>query len=403
MDLLKQIRIAVVGIPDCGKSTFIKEVVKLITNKELSPDTLMNEIQYSKGKDIYGNNDTRTIKAAKVFFKYKDLEFCFYDCPGHLEYLEEIKQGLESASVIIKILDNNRINQSLNYLSKDIFITNKIEFVLKSHSNITDDDNYNILDNQKGFNNLIYSLLDKIYNFAKLDIIPTINIEKEAKSLIKDTLSRFNNIGMFFSGGKDSLVGLELLKQCNYLNKVKILFPNSGYDFKEVLNSINLYKDLYSINIQYFDNTCGKSLDDISIFEWMKNKAISNNNIIANKKLDLVLIQYRASDEGVRSKDYHLVKRNNHYRFSPVFYFSETNIWRFISKYKLTVCSLYFNGYRSLGDNFCTEPCIPYCNDVEEIINYIDNNPNTLERAGRIKQDFSNNFTMEKLRNVGFF
>lgn len=86
-----------------------------------------------------------------------------------------------------------------------------------------------------------------------------------------------------------------------------------------------------------------------------------------------------------------------------MFYFSETNIWRFIEKYNIPVNPLYFKGYRSLGDKNVTEPCMPEFNTVSEIINYIKDNPSTTERDGRKKQDQSVPFAMEKLRNVGFF
>lgn len=135
----------------------------------------------------------------------------------------------------------------------------------------------------------------------------------------------------------------------------------------------------------------------------MEAKALSNEQFIKEHKPDYVLIQYRASDEGVRSKDYHISQREEYCRFSPVFYFSESNVWRFILKYNLPICSLYFDGYRSLGDAPVTEPCMPIMKTVNEIIDYIDNNPATTERDGRTKQDKSQKFTMEKLRNVGFF
>lgn len=404
MELLKQIRVGVVGIPDCGKSTLIKEIVKIVANRDLPIDVLMNEERYSTGKDIYGNNDSRTIKAAKIFLKYKDLEFCFYDCPGHIEYEDQIIQGINSSSVIIKIIDNNRFEESVNYFNNSIFknITSSIIEVI-SHSKNLSAVEYNIYDEYNHFKDFVSNLLETIYTSAKKKTISTIDIEDEAKNILKETFKYYNNIGMFFSGGKDSLVGLELLKQCNLLDKVTILFPESGYDFIEVTNQIEKYKKEYNINIIPFCNNKGKEYKNISTFDWMQLKALSNTDIINEYNFDLVLVQYRASDEGVRSKDYHIVKRGNHYRFSPVFYFSESNIWRFINKYNLDVCQLYYKGYRSLGDSFCTEPCMPEYNNIENIISYIDNNPDKLERDGRTKQDKTEKHTMERLRNVGFF
>lgn len=64
MCLSKQVRIAVVGPPDSGKSTFISKAIKVLTGRTVNPDALMKEVHYSDDKDIYGNNDTRTIKCA---------------------------------------------------------------------------------------------------------------------------------------------------------------------------------------------------------------------------------------------------------------------------------------------------------------------------------------------------
>ena len=87
----------------------------------------------------------------------------------------------------------------------------------------------------------------------------------------------------------------------------------------------------------------------------------------------------------------------------PVFNFTEENIWRYIQKYTLPVCELYFKGYRSLGDSFVTEPCMPHFKTVEEIIKYIYEHPHTSERDGRKAQDNSVPFAMEHLRDKGFF
>jgi hypothetical protein len=46
---------------------------------------------------------------------------------------------------------------------------------------------------------------------------------------------------------------------------------------------------------------------------------------------------------------------------------------------------------------------MPELQNVEDIIKYIDTHPETTERDGRTKQDNSEKFTMEKLRNNGFF
>lgn len=52
--------------------------------------------------------------------------------------------------------------------------------------------------------------------------------------MVKDVVGRACKPVMMFSGGKDSLVGLELVRMSGLLDKVKVVFPKSGYDFPEV-------------------------------------------------------------------------------------------------------------------------------------------------------------------------
>lgn len=396
-DLLKQIRVAIVGMPDAGKSTLIKNILEQAIGKHLSPDTLMDEVHWSDGKDPYGNPDTRTIKCAKILFKYKDIEFCLYDCPGHYEYMDQIGQGILGAHCIVKIIDTKRYAESLLYFEK-IDTLNKITYNMFSHSDENEYPRYDV--ELSGFKIIAKQLLDNLYDRFKDEAI---DIEQEALDIIKDTMDLSVKNAMFFSAGKDSLVGLDLYRQAGLLNDIEVLFPYSGFDFKEVEEMIGYYENYYGITINRFDNSLGDTYDTKSSFEMLQNKAKANNDIIEKNHYDLVSVQYRASDEGVRSKDYHISDKGNHVRFSPVFYFSETNIWRYISKHNLKVCDLYYKGYRSLGDEPITLPCMPKFNNVDEIVCWIDNNPGTTERDGRKKQDNAEKYTMERLRNGGFF
>lgn len=405
MELLPQYRIVVTGHPDCGKSTLIKSLVETLTGRVLSPDTLMREVHYSDGVDPDGNPDTRTMKCAKIILPYRGYEFCLYDAPGHLEYMEQIRQGLDAADLVVQLHNLADPDASAAYFKSLPAVTGKPILTLYSHS----------VHPERGypFYNAIHAETFKVFAKRLMDVFMEAldgwgkrphDIEKEAVQLVRETLTDDNNV-MFFSGGKDSAAGLKLIELAGKKDGVDVWMPNSGYDFPELLETVEDYKGHFNTTISKFGNTLGRTYEKDGEFAMMEAKALSNDYFIeANlPHSKTVCIQYRASDEGVRSKDYHISERESHRRFSPVFYFSESNIWRFLDKHDVPVCPLYFEGYRSLGDMPVTEPCMPVLSDKRAIVEWIEANPTTTERDGRKRQDNSKPFGMERLRDIGFF
>ena len=403
MELLKQYRIAVVGSPDAGKSTFIKNLVKYIAGRELSPDTLMREVHWSDGRDPMGNPDTRTIKCAKIMFEYEGNEFCMYDCPGHLEYIDQIKQGINAADVVLFIRNQMDPQASDEYFDKIEGMIACTDYVMMhSHGKINSFSGFEYNVELPGTGEFFKLFMPWLRNQCNIHGEGH-NIEEEAIELIKEVIKSENKNIMFFSGGKDSVAGLKLYELAGKINDITVYFPQSGYDFDEVEKWNKLWEIYFNKKIEPFSNSLGLTYKDNGEYNMMQAKAQANEMLVSELKPDIVSVQYRASDEGVRSKDYHLSPRECYSRFSPVFYFSEANVWRFISKYNIPVNPLYFKGYRSLGDAPVTEPCMPCFKTVNDIVQYIAENPETTERDGRKKQDKSVPFAMEKLRDNGFF
>lgn len=389
MDLLKQKRIAFVGIPDAGKSTLISSMIEYLHNKIVTPDTLMNEVHYTNGKDIYGNTDTRTIRAAKILCSYKDYELMLIDCPGHVEYMEQIKQGLDLSSIVVCLLDDNRLNESKAYLSDlEPMLIDKDVLFIHTHSQENTNDSFesNKENSHLALGNIL-AFTDTHGDF--------VDIEHEAIAIVKKELSKFKNKYIMFSGGKDSIVGYHICKEAGIMDS-RLIYPESGFDFQDVVNFINANYQVVALK----NLPEGMNYRDNSVFEIHSAKAEFNRQL--ERECDVMIINYRASDEGVRSKDHYIKKGEYCHRFSPVFYFSEENIWRYIAKHMLSFPNTYLLGYRSLGDEDVTLPSMLKCNNVEDIIGHIHNHPFE-ERDGRKAQDTSVNFGMEKLRNKGFF
>lgn len=401
---LKQHRIAFVGLPDSGKSRFIQEFVKLYCGRDLSPDTLMDEVHYSDGKDPYGNPDTRTIKAAKVIINKPDGgSLCLMDAPGHFEYIDQIRQCTRESHLIIGLIDTKRREEAEEYIERLKFLCDIPKGKLQKIFCRADDDKlgYNF-DTEKGIKSFKL-FAERIWscNFNYTSEPYFTDLEEEAIGRLRSL-----NIGkkdiFLYSGGKDSIVGLDLIRRsCEKMPLIVV--PTSGYDFPILHNFIELELDRLGHNWIRVDNSGGMRYNEVSNYQMMLNKAEANNKLVRERLPEYLFVNYRASDEGVRSKDYWIKNCGFYSKVSPVFNFSEVDIWKYIQKYNLNYPSLYNNGYRSLGDEPVTQPCMPSQKDVQSIINWLTQHPETQERDGRKGQDKSVPFAMEKLRNVGFF
>lgn len=439
----RQFRVAVIGSPDVGKSRLVSELATLCTGRTVEPDTLMDEVHYSDGKDPYGNPDTRTIKCARIFLEgpwldrevlSPNISVVLYDCPGHIEYISQIRDAIHQADIIIACSTTEPIQAvaSKQYIDRLYDLIPELackeaqgcvlRVITRSDSPSHIEGTYRLnFDSEAGYAEL--AELRK-HLAREIDVLYEegfgTNLVRESQERLIGVIQPYlhttgtiitkHHMVMMFSGGKDSIVGACLLKDA--FNMTLPADPGpiaywgySGYDFPELHEFIE--GDAAKIlghTPKRFNNAKHTYAQDLSnATQMMHDKAAANVEFLKANMPEFLFVSYRASDEGVRSKDNWISEQGFYKKISPVFNFSEVDIWHYIRLAGVPVCPLYFKGYRSLGDAPLTVKSMPDADNVDQIIEYIIAHPETTERDGRSAQDAAEPHTMEKLRNVGFF
>lgn len=212
--------------------------------------------------------------------------------------------------------------------------------------------------------------------------------ENFAKKIIEKVLSGDYNTTATFTGGKDSLVMLHLIKQVGGgIIPVPVLHIDTSVKFEEIYQFIDKIARLWNFELISFRNE--EALKNIKIAEDREFccthlKIIALNQAIEKFHFTALLAAVRWDENPARANEKFFSKRSNHIRVHPILSFTENDTWDYIKKYNLPYCSLYDKGYRSLGCKPCTKPAIE----------------GDIERSGR-SQDKEE--IMIKLRNLGYF
>ena len=187
--------------------------------------------------------------------------------------------------------------------------------------------------------------------------------EKEMESIkvIEKAFALYgNDQAIAFTGGKDSLTVLHLVKRfCNGTVPLPVINIDTTVKFPEIYEFRDRIASEWSLNLKI-----------ISDADAAKSIAISKNKAECCRRLKVDVLKraivdnhYKAIMTGVRwdeqdaraTEEYFVTKENpDHVRVNPILHFTEADIWEYIEKYDLPYCTLYDQGYRSLGCVPCT-------------------------------------------------
>ncbi|MCK9419575.1 MAG: phosphoadenosine phosphosulfate reductase family protein [Nitrospirae bacterium] len=257
------------------------------------------------------------------------------------------------------------------------------------------------------------------------------NIE-QSKKIIREALDRFGheNVAVAWTGGKDSTTMLWLFREvCREMSLPlpKCMFIDEGDVFDEIWAVVNKLKSEWNVNVIVNKNTDvasrAKKLGDV-----IKTKDLNERNkkelatlkfsdeefsfepesfvgnhlmktvpmklFIENNGIRALATAIRWDEQDARVEETYFSPRANpeHTRIHPILHFSERDIWTNIQKKKIPFCSLYYQGYRSLGARCSTKK-------FSDIPAWEQDLENTTERGGRGQDKEA---IMGQLRELGY-
>ncbi len=253
-----------------------------------------------------------------------------------------------------------------------------------------------------------------------------------SKKIINDSLERFSRDELYvaWTGGKDSTTMLWLfLESCKESNATmpKAMFIDEGSVFDEIITFVNRVKKEWAIEVETIKNhdvsdkaaNLGdpiyvadlnernrKEIEKLAYTEEMfpfepeslvgnhLMKTVAMNMFIETNSVKAISTAIRWDEQPARIKEDFFSPRADpdHTRIQPILHFNERDIWSTIHEYRIPFCSLYYQGYRSLGAKGSTTRI----SDVPAWEQDLDNTP---ERVGRGQEKEA---IMGQLRDLGY-
>ena len=290
-------------------------------------------------------------------------------------------------------------------------------------------------------------------------------LESEAIYVIRETAAQFERPGLLFSGGKDSIVLVNLAKRA--FAPAPIPFPllhiDTGHNFQETLEfRDNLVKETgANLIVRYVQDSIDQGLVQEETGPYRSRNALQTVTLleaIKELKLDACIGGARRDEEKARAKERFFSHRNIHgqwdpkgqrpevwniyngrknkgeqFRVFPLSNWTELDVWGYIQERKIPVPSLYFSHerpvvvrqgallahteflvpiegeeittrsvrFRTIGDATCTGATESYAISLEEVIAEIAAS-RTSERSTRADDQRSEN-AMEDRKTKGYF
>ncbi len=259
-------------------------------------------------------------------------------------------------------------------------------------------------------------------------------LENQTMFIFREAYRRFENLAMLWSIGKDSTAMLWVARKAFF---GRVPFPLVHIDttmkhpvmieFRDQIASEWGLDLRVGTNREALDSGMGPDKGRFECCTALKTSALQR--LIEQHGFKGIFLGIRRDEEGSRAKERVFSPRDRdfqwnfkdqppelwdqfntaygddtHVRIHPILHWTEMDIWRYIRREGIPVCSLYFsNGthrYRSLGCVPCNSNFPSTASTVDQIIHELEHTT-TPERAGRA-QDHEKAYMMQKLRSLGY-
>ena len=181
---------------------------------------------------------------------------------------------------------------------------------------------------------------------------------ESTKNILDWTFEKFSNkIFSTTAFGANGTVLLDILKKMGQKD-IPFYFINTGYHFKETLNTMNHYKKNGFNIIEVFPDV----YDSQHLLKEMDpdlccsvNKVEPMSKILRKNKGNVWLAAVSRDQSKTRNNFRFLEKQDyNIIKIGPMLIWKEDEIWRYIRENKLYYNKLYDKGYKSIGCEPCT-------------------------------------------------